>query len=248
VESPEHEELAFRETLLDESLGQERVAFCRAAVAGLVGVSGWLAFDSWLGGGDVGMRSGRIASVEHEETRYQAFRGIATVVEMATELSVAIVSLLDDEARYAAAALVRQLIETEYLLQAFASDLARGAEWYQATPAEIRKAFELKTMRKVGGFSDTEYWSHCDQGGHPSPRGRHLLGYGSSRSSELAALVAASLWSDLAQHLQRVWAAVVRLLAAHHPRFATVRVEQTAQVEAAERRWASLDPLASVAR
>lgn len=138
----------------------------------------------------------------------------------------------------AAAALVRQLIECEYLLHAFVEDLDRAASWYRSTPSEIRRAFMPKKMRPLGGFSDHENWSHCDQGGHPSPHGRYLLRFGVHGRLEDDAVLTASMWGDLAQHLARVWWAVHELLSTHHARFVKVRASQIAAVDEIGARWA----------
>lgn len=98
-------------------------------------------------------------------------------------------------------------------------------------------------MRPLGGFSDHEYWTHCDQGGHPSPHGVHLLRFGVHGPLQNDTLMTASMWGDLAQHLSRVWWAVHELLAAHHARFTKVRASQVAAVDEIGARWGEEDPL-----
>ena len=245
VTKPEVSEEArelYRQALLDEDLVQLRGEYARVVSDQLLNVAAWLGIDSLIGAGDQPDTNG--PAIEPNPDRYAAFRGASAVVEMASELAAGAVAMLDADRRYAAAALVRQLIEAEYLLRAFVDDLDRAAEWYRSTPAEIRKAFMPKTMRPQGGFSDHEYWTHSDQGGHPSPQGRHLLRFGVHGPLEGDAFITASMWGDLAQHLRRVWHAVHDLLAAHHARFATVRSESINVVAALEARWMAEDPLA----
>ena len=232
----------YRKVLLDEDLIQLRVEYSRVVAEELLNVAAWFGIDSLIGAGDLPHTSG--PSVRQDPDRCAAFRGASAVVEMASELAAAAVAMLDAERRYAAAALVRQLIETEYLLRAFVADLDRAAEWYRSTPSEIRKAFMPKTMRPLGGFSDHEYWTHSDQGGHPSPHGRHLLRFGVHGPLEGDAFITASMWGDLAQHLRRVWHAVHELLSAHHARFVMVRADPISRVAVLEARWTSEDPLA----
>lgn len=234
----------YRSVLLDEELMALRSEVSRTVTAQLASVASWLGVDAFLGGGDVAAFGEARSDATADRDRYAAFRGVSAVVEMAAELGTGAVLMLDTEHRYAAAALVRQLIEGEYLLRAFVDDIARAAEWYRSTPGEIRKAFMPKSMRPLGGFSDHEYWTHSDQGGHPSPHGRHLLRFGVHSSMGQDAYITASMWGDLAQHLRRVWAAVHDLLAGHHARFTIVRASELSTVNEVLSRWIDTDPLA----
>lgn len=74
---------------------------------------------------------------------------------------------------YGASALVRQLIECEYLLRAFRLNFADAARWHDANDSE-RWDFKPSKLREVGGFDRKEYADHCEAGGHPHPRGRRL--------------------------------------------------------------------------
>ena len=230
----------YLDALLDEDLGALRVEFSRTVSQQIGAIAGWLAVDSWLGAGD-------IAEVHDDATdrpdpiRYAAFRAVSTVVQMAAELSAGVITLLDCQQRYAAAALIRQLIETEYLLSAFDADFSRATVWHQSTPADIRRTFRPATIRRWGGFSDREYWVHCETGGHPSPQGAYLLRHGSKQDDEV---VISTMWGDLAKHLRRVWTAVHSLLATHHARFTRVRSQEIAVVGDIEARWFDADPLA----
>ena len=163
---------------------------------------------------------------------------------MAAKLGAGSVALLDAGLRYAAAALVRQLIEAEYFLSAFVADISRAAEWYKASPDDIRRNFRPKTMRALGGFSDSEYRTHCDQGGHPSPHGQHLLRHGIYLIPANEEVLIATSWSDLAQHMRRVWTATESLLSTHHARFTIVRTVEIDAVREVEQRWVTRDPLA----
>ena len=218
-----------------------RAEFCQIVTKQLANVAAWMGIDSLLGAGDAGHAPG--AFVEPDPARYAAFRGASAVIEMAAQLAAGIESELEAERRYTAAGLARQLIETEYLLRAFVADMTRAAEWYRASPDEIRRYFTPKTMRPLGGFSDHEYWTHCDQGGHPSPQGARLLHFGMYLDPQDERVITASLWGDFAQHLSRVWSATYALLATHHGRFVTVRASAIADVEEVGKRWSGSDPL-----
>lgn len=143
--------------------------------------------------------------------RSDRLRATAIVAEIAGELAVSSVSLLEAGHVYATAALMRQLIEAEYLIWLFSIDETEAERWSKATPAEIRQMFGPKTLRarSAGRFRDSEYWAHCDLGGHPNPKAvlllsGHQIRYGNTEypRSELH-------WADLCQHLLRLWSALL---------------------------------------
>jgi hypothetical protein len=149
---------ALRAILLDEDAHSERVRWCHIAAESLVETGAILYVGGWT----------------LRDQRTEAF-GVLT--EMAGELASGAVSLLGQELYYAAASLIRNLVETQYLYFRFITDPGSGSEWLNATPGAIRKSFSPADMRKhsLGRFRDEEYWTHCDLGGHPNPKGRLLL-------------------------------------------------------------------------
>jgi hypothetical protein len=151
-------------------------------------------------------------------------RALALVAQMGAELAVASAQLYEAERWYAGAALVRQLIEVEYLLFLFATDAAEAAEaekWMKASSEEAKKMFSAGEMRKrsEGRFRTSEYSSHCEIGGHPRPRGHWLLREHSIQvSSDPADLLDPAVqWVDLAQHVERMWGHYVAAVAVHSP-------------------------------
>lgn len=133
----------------------------------------------------------------------------AIVIETVAELADAAVDLLDHGRVYAASAMLRQVIECEYLLTAFSRDGESAREWLNADGETLRRIFSPQRMRdKSGGqFRDTEYWAHCKRGGHPTPDARVLL-------SAHSLVDRAEWWRELSMHLDRVWAAVESAAAA----------------------------------
>jgi hypothetical protein len=134
----------------------------------------------------------------------------ALLIRIASELSGGIALLIQSGRIYSAGALLRQLIEVEYLLFLGYSDPAILQKWYQADAAMLRKMFTPQQMRKgaQGIFRDKEYWLHCEMGGHPHPTQSKVL---------LSAYVApvppiAFLLPDTVQHLRRLWNSIKLLL------------------------------------
>jgi len=164
---------------------------------------------------------------------------------MASELVTGAVALLDNGQRFAASALIRQLLETEYLLKAFLLDFADAARWAASSPGDIRKSFAPRTMRAVGGFSNREYRQHCDMGGHPAPSGRALLRFNLAIPPNEDDFMTASVWGDLAQHLRRLWVTTDELLRREHARYESVRERDHAPVREVLARLVDTDPLAS---
>ncbi len=90
-----------------------------------------------------------------------------------------------------------------------------------------------------------EYWRHCDMGGHPAPSGRLLLRIWSHASDPGHDEVAAAAWADLAQHLNRLWLSLDRLLLREHARYESVRKDERTRVQEAMERWEEGDPLSA---
>jgi hypothetical protein len=228
-----------RRVMLDETYRTARAQYASTMLEILINIEYWLAIDSWAGGG-------KVADTERREgfgLDYVAFRGVATVVCMATELAETAVVMAERNRYYAVGAVIRQLIECEYLLALFNEDLDHASRWLKSTPDEVRESFTPAKMRKLTGvFSNEEYWDHCSTGGHPAPKGARLL-------EKLDPLrqswpySAAELATDLGLHLRRIWKAVDSLLRKHHARYQRVRADRRRQAEEAWTRWLEADPL-----
>jgi hypothetical protein len=147
---------------------------------------------------------------------------------------------------YAVAAVIRQLIECDYLLTLFNDDIDQARRWRESTPDEVRESFAPGKMRKLTGkFSNEEYWNHCSTGGHPAPKGARLLEK-LDPARQSWPYSAAELLIDLGLHLQRIWEALDALLMKHHARYERVRAAQRRQAEDAWSQWQEADPVFAV--
>ena len=176
-----------------------------------------------------------------------ARRAVAIVAQMGAELAVGATQLYEAERWYAGAALVRQLIETEYLLFLFAADSAEPERWLRAAPDEARRVFAPGTMRErsAGRFRAEEYSVHCEVGGHPRLSGHvllreHLTPVPGGTPSLFDPRVQ---WVDLAQHVERLWANYVTAVRVHSP--TNVYAERFARLDALSEAWRAIDPLPS---
>lgn len=146
--------------------------------------------------------------------------GIATVIQIGAELSAASMTLLEAEHAYSAAALLRQLVEIEYVAWALAEDLDEAVRWVRTTDYRQRqKFFGLQRMRErsKGAFRDEEYWAHCSAGGHPHPHGVLLL---RSETPGMDLMMPPEerigpLWDDLTLHLVAIWEYLVVAVRRH---------------------------------
>ncbi len=130
-------------------------------------------------------RAGDVLDTVGYITRFDAAANARVAVQMTGELARGVVALLSTGNWYAGMALVRQLLELQYLLAAFAREPAVAGEWQRSTRAErTRGRFAPGSLRRAGGFRDDDYWNHCDRGGHPTPLGTFLVRFEGSDETE----------------------------------------------------------------
>lgn len=108
--------------------------------------------------------------------------------------------LLDQRNTYAASALVRQLVEVEYLAWALAEDRDEANAWLRSTREERLQRWQPRHLRERsnGRFRGKDYADHCEAGGHPTPTGsRSFLSYPNSMHGVT--------WYELTLHAESVW-------------------------------------------
>lgn len=124
---------------------------------------------------------------------------VLLLLRIAGQLVSASADLFADGRHYAAAALLRQLVEIEYLAWAFDARDSDAERWLRSTVEERREFFAPAKLRDAsqGRFRGMDYAHHCELGGHPVPRAAILLG-GDESISQL-------LLSDMLAHTGRIW-------------------------------------------
>ena len=192
-----------REELIAQALaaGQDqegqaaREQVCDAVAKGLA----WLGTMLWVDGALLG--TDRIDGTTPFGYGSDAKVGLATAVQVGGELVAGAALLLRSDNRYAAASLVRQLVEVEYLTWAFGENEAQARAWMRSSKEEREKMWQPRHLRKRSGgrFGKGCYAVHCEQGGHPTPASSYLLPGHSHRQE------AGFLWCDLAGHATNVW-------------------------------------------
>ncbi len=100
---------------------------------------------------------------------------------------------------YSAGALLRQLVEVEYLAWAFETKDSDAERWLRSSKSEREEFFKPSKLRKAasGKFRGQDYGYHCELGGHPVPTAAPLL----NNRPEYSHL----LVSDLLGHTGRIW-------------------------------------------
>lgn len=170
-----------------------------ATVLALVPALGAAGKILWVGGYLIG--SDRVSGESPYGFGSDATVGLATVAQVGGELIKGIVTLLVDDNRYAALTLLRQFVEVEYLAWAFAEDEPQAAEWLRSTHDERMDMWQPRHLRKKskGRFRGKDYGSHCELGGHPTPKARMALPDHSNGVS------ANFCWYETAVHGVSVW-------------------------------------------
>lgn len=127
--------------------------------------------------------------------------GVAVLAQIASQLISGAVGLLEADNLYAAMALVRQLVEVEYLTWAFTEDQEEAASWLRSTKDERVSRWQPRHLyrRSQGRFRGKDYGFHCELAGHPVPDAAKLLPDHSSK------LPVSFCWLELAEHGVSVW-------------------------------------------
>jgi len=152
---------------MDAALEDQASRAVRAELCRLLGP----AFDSagrslWVLGSIVGVD--RVEGRSPFGFGSDAAVGVAVLAQIAGQLMSGSVRLLDDDNLYGALALVRQLVEVEYLAWAFAEDQEESESWLRSTKDERFGRWQPRHLRErsQGRFRGKDYGYHCELGGH----------------------------------------------------------------------------------
>jgi len=171
--------------------------------------------------------------------------GLATVLQIAGELLSGSLLLFREDNRYAGAALVRQLVEVEYLAWAFAEDEEEARNWMRSTKEERQRLWKPGHIRERadGRFRGVDYGEHCGKGGHPSPEGIYLL------PDHSAPEASASFWlCDMAIHGHSVWKYALSASRQLDHDDTLLAVDRNHDLECTARRWRDKDPFVELCR
>jgi hypothetical protein len=97
---------------------------------------------------------------------------ISVLLRILAQLSSGATDLFNKGHYYSAGALLRQIVEVEYLAWAFATKDREAEKWLRSNRQELESFFTPAKLRKAaqGKFRGKDYGYHCALGGHPSPK------------------------------------------------------------------------------
>ena len=129
---------------------------------------------------------------------------VSLLLRLAGQLMSAIADLFKDGRHYAGAALLRQVVEVEYLAWAFEARDQDAERWLRSNRDERMEFFWPAKLRKAaqGRFPAKDYRLHCEMGGHPVP-GSVLLLKGDDVIGQL-------MLADSLGHTARIWQHLLR--------------------------------------
>jgi hypothetical protein len=164
---------------------------------------------------------------------------VAMLLSIASQLTGGFALLFSKRQHYAAAALLRQLVEVKYLAWAFAVNDSDASKWLRSTKREREEFFRLARLRSNSGgrFRNKDYSYHCELGGHPDPRSYLLFEAQADRTGQL-------LLADALGHIGHIWNHVAEWAV----NTSNVNlIEPNAQrLPLMHRRWSSADPLSKL--
>lgn len=160
---------------------------------------------------------------------------VAMLLRIGSQLVSGSADLIADGRHYAGSALIRQLVEVEYLAWAFETKDAESARWLRSSKDERQAFFTPAKLRKAadGRFRGADYGYHCELGGHPVPGSWQLL-------TEDAAMAQLML-SDCLGHSGRVWDHVIGWAKGHM--LGEIVRDKTKEMADKYQHWKEADPL-----
>ena len=144
-------------------------------------------------------------SEQNQNIGRDCYEGLSRIAVTAAALGYGVLQLLDANNHYPAYALLRQVVETEFVLWKFRHDPGAIPDWLNSDRDERERTWKpSKIYRSTDNdYRQKDYSGHCELGGHPTPLGTLLA------SGERSAVAEASVLGDLIGHLRDSWDHVV---------------------------------------
>ena len=130
-----------------------------------------------------------------------SYEGVARIAVTAAALGGGVCQLVECDNLYPAYALIRQIVETEFVLWKFQQDICLIPEWLNSDRERREQAWKPSRIYRDGDndYRQKDYSGHCELGGHPTPLGTRLA------SGEGSDIAEASVLGDLIGHLRDSW-------------------------------------------
>jgi hypothetical protein len=132
---------------------------------------------------------------------------------------------------YPASALLRQLVEAEFIMWRFAQDVDSMAAWLNSTEEERRTAWRPSTIYRDTNneYRQKDYAGHCELCGHPTPIGTRIA------AGVQSSIPLASLFSDEIHHSRDAWQHLMQAAGLIDARFGTKTAADLAALNSAFR-------------
>lgn len=134
-----------------------------------------------------------------------SYNGASRATKAATSLAAGVIALTSIGNHYPAWALLRQVVECEYLLWKFNSAPGSIVAWMRSDREERETTWKPARLYSddTNDYRRKDYSLHCEQGGHPTPVG--TLNAGHVLDAETNTVFAANGYTHLLIHLHRVY-------------------------------------------
>ncbi|PVY33665.1 hypothetical protein [Williamsia muralis] len=130
-----------------------------------------------------------------------SYEGVARIAVTAAALGGGVCQLIECDNHYPAYALIRQIVETEFVLWKFQQDVDLIPEWLNSDRDRREQGWKPSRIYRDDDneYRQKDYSGHCELGGHPTPLGTRLA------SGERSDIAEASVLGDLIGHLRDSW-------------------------------------------
>lgn len=171
-----------------------------------------------------------------------SLEGLALVAVTTKTLASGVFQLARLQNIYPAWALVRQIVESEFIVWKFAQLPTQIPLWLHSTDDERRQNWRPAQIYRDDDntYRQKDYWAHCERGGHLTPRGARMASQGKTHPIMLA-----SLLTELTDHLYDAWRHLLRAVGAIDIQFNIDVSNQLAMIasayETSIKKWRSID-------
>ncbi|MEU7144725.1 hypothetical protein ABZ942_35135 [Nocardia sp. NPDC046473] len=130
-----------------------------------------------------------------------SYEGVCRVAVTAAALGAGVIQLIEANNHYPAYALVRQIVETEFVLWKFQREPILAASWLNSDRDAREQSWKPSRIYRDGDneYRQKDYAGHCEMGGHPTPTGTLVA------AGERSSIAEASVLGDLILHLRESW-------------------------------------------
>jgi len=135
-----------------------------------------------------------------------SLEALALVTVTGNALTAGVYQLAAHGNVYPAMALVRQLVEIEFISWRFRQDVTLLPAWLKSTPDERRRDWKPSKIYRDSDneYRQKDYWQHCEVGGHPTPVGAKVITNTSGSYVPMA-----GLFSECIAHSWDAWCHIV---------------------------------------